>query len=308
MAHLSAPRYVLGEITEPYDAVKGWRERAEALQMAPVAELWGWGRIRRTERDTADLAIASGNATIEADGVDPDDIDDLYLCSTAFPTSIEAQADFAARVVRGLGLRRAAVTGVSLGRCANLLLALRAAGAAVDSGQTRTALVVTADRIEREPDRIENFALFSDGAASCLVTADERGEGFRIAAAAAAQDLAEGGPSGQISAALAVTVNERLHRATGVAPGDIARVLHNNLYLPLVSLKEAQAGFAPHQLHLDNITRFGHCFGADPLINLADLADAGALRDGAPYLLASSVPGIRAAVLLHRHAPTRTPQ
>ncbi|MCH7230948.1 hypothetical protein L0U85_08810 [Glycomyces sp. L485] len=308
MAYLSAPQYVLGEITEPYDVVKGWRERAEELQMAPVPELWGWGQIRRTERDTAELAIESGRATIDRAGIDPDDIDDLYLCSTAFPTSLDAQTVLAARVLRGLGLRRAALTGVSLARCANLMLAMRAACAAVDSGQARTALVVTADRIEHGAHRIENFALFSDGAASCLVTADERGDGFRFVAAAAAQDLAATDPGGQISADLAVQVNEHLHRATGVVPGDIARVLHNNLYLPLVSLKEAQAGFAPDQLHLDNITRFGHCFAADPLINLADLAEAGELRDGEPYLLASSVPGMRAALLLHHHAPRHTPK
>ncbi|GAB3651930.1 beta-ketoacyl-[acyl-carrier-protein] synthase family protein [Glycomyces tarimensis] len=308
MAYLNAPQYVLGEITEPYDAIKGWRERAEALQMAPLPELWGWGRVRRTERDTAELAVDSGRATLDRAGVAPDDVDDLYLCSTAFPTSLDAQTTLTARVLRGLGLRRAAVTGVSLARCANLLLAVRAASAAADSGQTRTALVITADRIQHEPHRIENFALFSDGAASCLVTPDERGDGFRIAAAAAAQDLAVAEPAGQLSAELAVEVNERLRRATGVGPGDIARVLHNNLYPPLVSLKEAQAGFAPEQLHLANITRFGHCFAADPLINLADLAEAGELRDGAPYLLASSVPGMRAAVLLRRHAPTRTPK
>ncbi|MEU3309712.1 hypothetical protein ABZ717_21710, partial [Nocardiopsis sp. NPDC006832] len=77
--------------------------------------------------------------------------------------------------------------------------------------------------------------------------------------------------------------------------------LHNNLYLPIVSLKELQAGFAPEQLYLDNVTRFGHCFAADPLINLTDLDEAGELRDGGAYLLASSVPGIRTALLLHRH-------
>ncbi|MGW9552957.1 3-oxoacyl-[acyl-carrier-protein] synthase III C-terminal domain-containing protein [Nocardiopsis sp. NPDC055551] len=301
MAYLSSPQYVLGEITEPYDAIKGWRERVEDLQMTPAPEIWGWGRIRRTEHEISDLAVASGRATIERAGIETDEIDELYLCSTAFPTSLESQADLVARVVRGLGLRRASVTGIGLTRCANLLMALRAACAAVDSGQARTTLVITTDRIEYEPHRIEDFALFSDGAASCVVTADEPGDGFRFGAAAAAQDFTAAEPSRRISADLAVEVNERLRRATGVEPVDVDRLLHNNLYLPIVSLKELQAGFAPEQLYLDNVTRFGHCFAADPLINLTDLDEAGELRDGGAYLLASSVPGIRTALLLHRH-------
>ncbi|GAB3998638.1 hypothetical protein GCM10029992_24990 [Glycomyces albus] len=307
MADITAPRYALGEITEPYDAIKNWRERAAELQMAPVPELWGWGTVRRTERGVAELAVETGRATLESAGLDPNDVDDLYLCSTAFPTELDGQSALAAAVVRGLGLSRATVTGVSLGRCANLLLALRAACAAVDSGQSRTALVITADRMAYEPHRIENFALFSDGAASCVVAA-EASDGFRVEAAAAAQDLTSSDPGSHISADLAVEVNERLRLATGVEPGDVACLLHNNLYLPLVSLKESQAGFTAEQLHLDNIPRFGHCFAADPIINLADLAAAGRIDDGARYLLASSVPGMRVVLLLRRHAATDTPK
>ncbi len=306
MAHLTAPQYALGEIDEPWSALEDWRRRAAELQMAPAPELWGWGDVRRTERDAAELAVEAGRASLERAGADPGDIDDLYLCSTAFPSSLRSQTAHTAAVVRGLGLRRAAVTGISLGRCANLLLALRAACAAVDTGQSRTALVVTADRMEDETRRMENFALFSDGAAACLVTAEQPREGFRFEAAAVAQDLGEGDPAGQISADLAIEVNRRLRDATGVGPEDVARVCHNNLYTPLVSLKEAQAGFAPHQLHLDNIGRFGHCFAADPLINLTDLTEAGAIAHGDRCLLASSVPGLRAGLLVRRHAPTTT--
>jgi 3-oxoacyl-[acyl-carrier-protein] synthase-3 len=49
----------------------------------------------------------------------------------------------------------------------------------------------------------------------------------------------------------------------------------------------------------------GHCFAADPLINLVDRDAQGELRDGAHYLLAASVPGSRIGVLLRKHALDR---
>ena len=52
-----------------------------------------------------------------------------------------------------------------------------------------------------------------------------------------------------------------------------------------------------------NTPRFGHCFAADPLINLVDRAARGAVEEGSAYLLAVSVPGARQGVLL-RARPT----
>ncbi len=75
---------------------------------------------------------------------------------------------------------------------------------------------------------------------------------------------------------------------------------HANLYKPLVVMKERQAGFSPPQLYLANIERLGHCFAADPLINLVDRMALGHVRPGSYCLLASSVPGSRIGVLLEK--------
>jgi 3-oxoacyl-[acyl-carrier-protein] synthase III len=65
-------------------------------------------------------------------------------------------------------------------------------------------------------------------------------------------------------------------------------------------MKERQAGFSADQLYLGNIARIGHCFAADPLINLVDRAALGEIGDGSYCLLATSVPGSRAGALLRR--------
>ena len=72
-------------------------------------------------------------------------------------------------------------------------------------------------------------------------------------------------------------------------------------------MKELQAGFDQSQLDTSNITRVGHCFAADPLINLVDRWSAGDVRAGGLYLLASSVSGLRVCVLLRADGRVEPP-
>jgi 3-oxoacyl-[acyl-carrier-protein] synthase-3 len=69
-----------------------------------------------------------------------------------------------------------------------------------------------------------------------------------------------------------------------------------NIFLPLLITKERQAGFTAEQIYSRNVTRIGHCYAADPLINLVDRQT----HPGHYYLLAASVPGSRFGVLLHK--------
>ena len=94
--------------------------------------------------------------------------------------------------------------------------------------------------------------------------------------------------------------NDKLLAPAGMKLGDVAALMHNNLFKPLIVMKERQAGFSPAQLYLGNITRIGHCFAADPLINLADREELGHVGAGGYCLLASSVPGSRIGALLQR--------
>ncbi|MFG2942630.1 3-oxoacyl-ACP synthase [Streptomyces sp. NPDC048282] len=298
---LGGAAYVLGETELHHSRIEGLAERARELAMVPKAELWGWGNVRRTERTLQDLAVEAGRATLTTADVDPADVDALILCSTRFPGGPRTHGAFTDDILTGIGLTAATCTGVTLNRCTNLLVGVGLAHALVTAGQHRRVLVVTTDRITDERTRMENFALFSDGAAACLVAAAEAGPldgAHEIVACAHLQRPGTLDWSHEISPDLAREVNDRILTPLDMKTGDLDHLVHPNLYTPVVVLKERQAGFAPQQLFTDNITRIGHCFAADPLINLADLGTAGRLRAGGHQLLASSVPGARAAVLL----------
>lgn len=307
-AFLAAPRYVLGEIEADHTAIPNLHARAREFGMAPDPRTWGWGTIRRTERNLAALAVESGSATLRASATELDSIDMLLLCSTRFPHDAGPQGLFMQAVSTGLGLRNTAFAGVAMNRCANVVVALHLACCLIASGQHRRVLVVTTDRVEDEATRMESFALFSDGAASCLVTADPGGQlCYHIVSTATAQDPTALGSPNEISSDLSRQVNDSLLTPLGMKTGDVSGLMHANIFMPILVMKELQAGFTPAQLWTDNIARIGHCFAADPLINLVDQATAGRLRDGRYYLLASSVPGTRAGVLLRRVAAVPEP-
>lgn len=297
--YLSAPRYVLGEHATDHRDIPEVVARISDLRIPPRAEFWGWGTVHRTARDTADLAIDAGLATLRAAGLNGADISALVLCSTRFPGDTTDHGHFVQTIMGKLGLASVEFIGVALNQCANLLAGIRVAQAMVAAGWHRRVLVITTDRSDSEATRLQSFALFSDAAAGCVVSDEPTGHPtFSVLGSAAATDVAELGWAHEISAALARQVNEQLLAPRGLAIADIDAVLHANVFKPIVMLKELQAGFVAAQLDPGQIPRFGHCFAADPIINLVDRWAAGRLRGDGHYLLASSVPGLRIGVLL----------
>jgi 3-oxoacyl-[acyl-carrier-protein] synthase III len=300
---LHGPRYVLGEIAADFTTIDGLHARAEEFRMAPDARLWGWGSIHRTERGLAAMAVDSGLATLRSAGVDPLSVDALVLCCTSVPGPAREHGRFVETVLTGIGLGDIAFYGMNFNRCVNLLAALDLANAFVAGGRYRRVLVVTTDRVVDEADRMASYALFSDGAASCVVTADQEGrDGYQLVSCANAQDTRSLDWSNEISADLGRQVNDSLLAPLDMKLGDVSGLMHANIFKPLVVMKERQAGFSPEQLWTDNIPRVGHCFAADPLINLVDRAAAGHVRPDRHYLLAASVPGSRIGVLLRKLA------
>ncbi|MFF4140760.1 3-oxoacyl-ACP synthase [Streptomyces sp. NPDC001698] len=297
---LRSPRYVLGEVATDHSEIKGFAEFVDSHQMVPDAGMWGWGTVHRTELDTATLAVRAGRQTLDAAGVAPDEIDALVLCSTTFPGEIGTHGNLIATVLRGLELSDVPVAGITLNRCATLLTGLQTATAMVAAGRHRTVLVITTDAVSDESARLADFALFSDGAAACLISqrVDGAPESYEWVADAYAQDPDSMLWGTEISADLARTANQRLCAQAGIHVDEIDGLLHNNIFLPIVLMKEVQAGFQPSQLNTSNIIRVGHCFAADPLINLVDRQSADGVRPGGLYLLASSVSGLRMCVLL----------
>jgi 3-oxoacyl-[acyl-carrier-protein] synthase-3 len=300
---LHGPSYALGEIELRYHEIDDLQARAEEFRMVPDPALWGWGSVFRTERGLEAMAIDTGSATLRAAGLAPAEIDALVLCCTEVPGDADGHGQFLRTILGGLALGDIPFYGVNFNRCVNLLAGLDLAHALVSSGRYGRILVITTDRVLDESQRMANYALFSDAAASCVVSAGtDMPDGYRLLSCATAQDNAALDASNEISAELGKRVNERLLPPHELKVGDLAGLMHGNIFKPLLVMKERQAGFTTEQLWTDNIARVGHCFAADPLINLVDRAALGHVRPDQYHLLASSVPGSRIGVLIRTPA------
>jgi 3-oxoacyl-[acyl-carrier-protein] synthase-3 len=296
---LGGPAYALGDTEVDHTEIPDLAGRAAGLRIPANAKLWGWGRFYRSTGGLEAMAIQSGRASLAAVGLEPSSIDALVLCATQFPGPSEAHGELVETVLTGIGLGDIPFYGQTLNRCTNLLAALDLSSALLQAGRYRRVLVITVDRVTDEADRLAGYALFCDGAASCVLSTERGRDGWQLLGCASAQETASLEWSKEISAELGIRVNQALLGPHGLKLDEVDGLMHTNIFKPLVVMKELQAGFSQGQLYTDNITRIGHCFSADPLINLVDRTSAGQVRPGGYYLLAASVPGSRHGALLH---------
>lgn len=83
---------------------------------------------------------------------------------------------------------------------------------------------------------------------------------------------------------------ESIHRALtrfGVRLADIRCVMPHNVNIPSWSQIAQQIGLDPNRIHLSTIGRYGHCFGADPFINLVHARHEGVVCPSDVVLLFS---------------------
>src|SRR6185437_6638815 len=211
---LLGPAYVLGEHEVDHTAIDNLGELAKRFKLAPKADLWGWGTIRTTSRELEDLAVQTGLETLKTAGIDTASIDALVLCSNRIPGPAEGHGQFVADVLTGIGLGDIPAYGANLNRCVNLLAGIDLARALVVSGRYQRVLVITTDKVAEGADRMSQFALFSDGAASCVIAAEPGGgaaagpaSGFELLGCATAQETASLEWTNPISSDLAKDVN-----------------------------------------------------------------------------------------------------
>jgi 3-oxoacyl-[acyl-carrier-protein] synthase III len=287
--------YELGEHEASYREAHRFQEKIARHEMMDDALAWGWGRFFRSDRGRAELAVASARRTLEIAGRTGSEMDAVILCAAEFPASVDCHARYCRAVLETLGLERAFMIGVTLGRCNTMLSAVYLAERLVGSQAYGNVLVVASDRVADEEERFQHFALFSDGAASCIVTSHP-GD-LAILATASALDPSALDAAGPFSGRLGRAASDEITRQSGVPAGEVSVVLPPNLFTPIVRMSEGQSGFRADQLYLRNIANRGHCFSADPLVNLVDCQRANGTRPGEYVLLTSGVPGSRVSIL-----------
>ncbi|WP_220446702.1 3-oxoacyl-[acyl-carrier-protein] synthase III C-terminal domain-containing protein [Nonomuraea deserti] len=226
--------------------------------------------------------------------------------ATPYPTSAVQE------VTRSLGLHRAQAFVVFHHACASGLLAVDIAGRLLerDGDPDALALVLTGEKtFTIAAKMVPDVAVNGEGAAAILVapaggrdqvlsyatrTHGRFSEGLTLSG----EKLAEFGE--MYPKALAEVMGEAADRA-GLALTDIDLILpHNVNRVSWVRLCKL-IGFPLDRVFLDNIPVTGHCFCADPFLNLRSACSRGRLKPGDTYLMAAVGLGATFSAMILKH-------
>lgn len=266
---LSCVEYVIGEIELDVDALPNKADVLAAHQMPDMKELWGWRTCRKTAYDPAALAIAAARRTLMGK-VGAGAIDALIVCCGE-PLNYFGQNRFIAQFAEAVGLDRFTSQWLGGSGCVTLFAALRLASDMVSVGSARHVLVVAVDRVPDDAMRFQRFGVLSDGACSFVVT-NRTGADFAIvdAIAMSATRTLEKSDDFQAKCDLMHAALERFGEGTNFDFSRVEALFCANVFLPIQELEISllpMDGILPWQ---DNTARYGHCYAADPFINLID--------------------------------------
>jgi 3-oxoacyl-[acyl-carrier-protein] synthase III len=141
-------------------------------------QMMGYEHYRQSELSLADLAALSLQESIRKSGIPADEFDVVVYATATFGQQQSAQIDreFAQCMLR-CGLQHAYPVGVFLTQCNGFFTALNVASGLIRDGSAKNVLLVLVDKIEGSDQRFKNLTVYSDGAASCVVSGDPRYHG-----------------------------------------------------------------------------------------------------------------------------------
>jgi 3-oxoacyl-[acyl-carrier-protein] synthase III len=301
-AYLCGVSYQLGEARHPHAQASGFQEVLKSKNLPDLPELWGWGDFHVTD-DPYRLGGKAAARTLRASDLPSHQVTSTIFACSYFPDNDDVLYQRTGQLLQELELTQSSIEGQTLAGCATLLSAVQDAALRVRTGVADNVLVIGIDKLPRGAARFWDYGLFSDAAASCVVSSTPRGDCVRIVDSARGFDLQEviGGVRFNAKTSLTGKILDGLLNKTGMKLQDVTKVFDNNVYLPIKSQKSASLGFKKAQLELGNVCRTGHCLACDSLINLADFIGSRPARTER-YLLQADGNGCCALTVVERAA------
>jgi 3-oxoacyl-[acyl-carrier-protein] synthase-3 len=268
-AGLARVQYVIGEIAIDVDSLPNKTAVLEAHQMPNIKEVWGWEYCRKSSRDALALAIDTSARSL-GNAIAPGEIDAIIVCCGDRLNYYE-QNRFIAQLAGALQLDRFQSHWLGGSGCVTLFSAVKLASGMVATGAAQNILVVAVDSVPDDSMRFQRFGVLSDGACSFIVTDRNRAD-FAIidTMVLSSTRTLEKTDDFQAKCALVHEALDRFGQPHGYDFDRVEALFVANVFLPIqeleMSLLPADGSLVDH----GNTARYGHCYAADPFINLVD--------------------------------------
>jgi 3-oxoacyl-[acyl-carrier-protein] synthase-3 len=307
---LKAVAVHLPPVVEPIEKV-GERLGLTARQKTLLRRFHGLDQVRfEPDGDLTELLAKAAEALTELRG--REHLVRYVLHARSMPVGVPYPVNPLHELLGRLGLEHARAFTVTHHACASSLLAVDVAGRllAADPDPEALALILAGEKtFTRDAQLVPETAVFSEAAASCLVSAD--GEGDRVLSYAV--DL-----RGEFDGRLAED-RELLDRYQRAYPQALIGVLEAALEQAGESW-DSLALLLPHNVNqiswrricravnypldkvvLENVPSIGHSFAADFLLNHHTATTRGLLRPGDRYMVAAAGLGATFAAMVLQH-------
>lgn len=287
IAHLE---YVVGEVALEVENLPNRVEVLAAHDMPDVKDVWGWEYCRRSDRSSADLAVDAASRSL-AHSVDPAAVDALVVCC-GDRLNYHEQNRFLAELTCSLGLGDFQTYWLGGTGCVSLFSAVGLARTMVTTGTVRNVLIVGVDKVADDAHRFQRFGVLSDAACS-FVIGDAGRSDFSIVdtvTLSAARTL-ERSDDFQAKCDLIHSALERFGQPQGFDYDRVEAIFGPNVFLPIQELELSLLPVDGSLAWADNTARYGHCYAADPFINLVDFYRSPVRNSARTTLLASTAHG-----------------
>jgi len=300
--YLSDIAYSVGD-ARPLDALRA--QEGLSTEAVETFRERGLREYRDDARSVPEMCVGSALETLRLAALDPAEVDSILIASSNSDAIVEDDQEtalFAALNAAGFG--RCRVLGLTLQACSACGDALRVAGGLLElAADARPVLVIIFG--QKRVNRLgpQGNLVFSDGAASCLVS--KAGGTFEICASESVSNtelgrMGRNGDLAQFHGGLIELreVARKVSGEAGIALGEVRAVLGTNAGLGHLQLMAQAAGIPIEKIYSDDVSRFAHVHSCDNLISLKHYAERNALADGEPLLLLSWSPHVVSASLV----------
>src|SRR5262249_46905668 len=132
----------------------------------------------------------------------------------------------------------------------------------------RNVLIVAAEKMEDERTRFRKYSMFSDFCFALLLSAEIEHCDSEIVDVHLERDPNPGeDTSGILTRKLEKECAAALMARNGVGRDEVSKFFYLNLFEPIAEMKVKDSGFAASQFYTE-AKDAGHCYGADPFINM----------------------------------------
>jgi 3-oxoacyl-[acyl-carrier-protein] synthase III len=278
----------IGQLSNWYRTIPNIDTHIIEIGIPDEEELWGWGTFRKFALNPVDQCRNDFSRLLDELEATNTPIDSVIICG-ACKWDDDQLFGLVEELIQGRRcLLNSALEAIQGYDCVNVLKAIDLARTKIDQGD-ENILILAADCVENDQYRFRRFCLFSDFTLGLVISNDIEACAYQLINTHTEADPNPITGTNEITSRnLDAEVINALLLDSGIKSDSVDKLFYINLYEPIVNMRGNEFGVGASSIYIESIRSNGHCFGADPIINLLNYCSSEPFKQDDLFLLAAS--------------------